>query len=212
MIKEANDHVQLYPDGKYRWVYEVNMLTNYSILFDVWKVLGISIGILVLLFVIIAIFDGDWSFDTLTGMASSLGIVVLVMLVLGLIGYFVYAAISGWKYAVLFIMDEKEVVHQQMPNTVKKGQLIGALTILAGLASGRPGTVGTGILAQSRMSMISTLADVERLIPCRRMNLIKVNQRFAKNRIYVNDEDFDFVYNFLLNHKNNYSLTKPKQL
>ena len=198
MIKEANDHVQLYPDGKYRWVYEVNMLTNYSILFDVWKVLGISIGILVLLFVIIAIFDGDWSFDTLTGMASSLGIVVLVMLVLGLIGYFVYAAISGWKYAVLFIMDEKEVVHQQMPNTVKKGQLIGALTILAGLASGRPGVVGTGVLAQSRMSMISTLANVERIIPCRRMNLIKVNQRFAKNRIYVNDEDFDFVYNFLL--------------
>ena len=203
MIKEANDHVQLYPDGKYRWVYEVNMLTNYSILFDVWKVLGISIGILVLLFVIIAIFDGDWSFDTLTGMASSLGIVVLVMLVLGLIGYFIYAAISGWKYAVLFIMDEKEVVHQQMPNTVKKGQLIGALTILAGLASGHPGVVGTGILAQSRMSMISTLADVERLIPCRRMNLIKVNQRFAKNRIYVNDEDFDFVYNFLLTNCKN---------
>ena len=203
MIKEANDHVLLYPDGKYRWVYEVNMLTNYSILFDVWKVLGISIGILVLLFVIIAIFDGDWSFDTLTGMASSLGIVVLVMLVLGLIGYFVYAAISGWKYAVLFIMDEKEVVHQQMPNTVKKGQLIGALTILAGLASGHPGVVGTGLLAQSRMSMTSTLANVERIIPCRRMNLIKVNQRFAKNRIYVNDEDFDFVYNFLLTNCKN---------
>ena len=142
MIKEANDHVLLYPDGKYRWVYEVNMLTNYSILFDVWKVLGISIGILVLLFVIIAIFDGDW--DSLAGMAPVLGVVALVMLVLGIIGYFIYAAISGWKYAVLFIMDEKEVVHQQMPNTVKKGQLIGALTILAGLASGHPGVVGTG--------------------------------------------------------------------
>ena len=208
MIKEANDHVQLYPDGKYRWVYEVNMLTNYSILFDVWKVLGISMGIIVLLFVVIvllfvviAIFDCDW--DSLAGMAPVLGVVALVMLVLGLIGYFIYAAISGWKYAVLFIMDEKEVVHQQMPNTVKKGQLIGALTILAGLASGRPGTVGTGILAQSRMLMISTLADVERLIPCRRMNLIKVNQRFAKNRIYVNDEDFDFVYNFLLTNCKN---------
>jgi hypothetical protein len=200
MMKDANDHIQLYPDGKYRWVYEVNMLTNYSILFDVWKVLGISMGILVILFVIIALFDGDWNFDSLIGMASSLGIVALVMLVLGLIGYFVYAAISGWKYAVLFIMDEKEVVHQQMPNTVKKGQLIGALTILAGLASGRPGVVGTGLLSQSRMSMASTLANVERLIPCRRMNLIKVNQRFAKNRIYVNDEDFDFVYQFLLSH------------
>lgn len=200
MKNDVNEHVRLYPDGKYRWVYEVNMLTNYSILFDVWKVLGISMGILVLLFVVIAVFDGDWDVDMLIGMASTLGIVALVMLVLGLIGYFVYAAISGWKYAVLFIMDEKEVVHQQMPNTVKKGQLIGALTILAGLASGRPGAVGTGVLAQSRLSMTSTLAHVERLISCRKMNLIKVNERFEKNRVYVNTEDFDFVYNFLLTH------------
>jgi hypothetical protein len=200
MKNDVNEHVRLYPDGKYRWVYEVNMLTNYSILFDVWKVLGISMGILVLLFVVIAVFDGDWDVDMLIGMASTLGIVALVMLVLGLIGYFVYAAISGWKYAVLFIMDEKEVVHQQMPNTVKKGQLIGALTILAGLASGRPGAVGTGVLAQSRLSMTSTLAHVERLISCRKMNLIKVNERFEKNRVYVNTEDFDFVYDFLLTH------------
>lgn len=200
MKNDVNEHVRLYPDGKYRWVYEVNMLTNFSILFDVWKVLGISMGILVLLFVVIAVFDGDWDVDMLIGMASTLGIVVLVMLVLGLIGYFVYAAISGWKYAVLFIMDEKEVVHQQMPNTVKKGQLIGALTILAGFASGRPGAVGTGVLAQSRLSMTSTLAHVERLISCRKMNLIKVNERFEKNRVYVNTEDFDFVYDFLLTH------------
>ena len=200
MKNDVNEHVRLYPDGKYRWVYEVNMLTNYSILFDVWKVLGISMGILVLLFVVIAVFDGDWDVDMLIGMASTLGVVALVMLVLGLIGYFVYAAISGWKYAVLFIMDEKEVVHQQMPNTVKKGQLIGALTILAGLASGRPGAVGTGVLAQSRLSMTSTLAHVERLISCRKINLIKVNERFEKNRVYVNTEDFDFVYDFLLTH------------
>lgn len=200
MKNDVNEHVRLYPDGKYRWVYEVNMLTNYSILFDVWKVLGISMGILVLLFVVIAIFDGDWDVDMLVGMASTLGVVALVMLVLGLIGYYVYAAISGWKYAVLFIMDEKEVVHQQMPNTVKKGQLIGALTILAGLASGRSGAVGIGVLAQSRLSMTSTLAHVERLISCRKMNLIKVNERFEKNRVYVNTEDFDFVYNFLITH------------
>lgn len=200
MKNDVNEHVRLYPDGKYRWVYEVNMLTNYSILFDVWKVLGISMGILVLLFVVIAVFDGGWDVDMLIGMASTLGIVALVMLVLGLIGYFVYAAISGWKYAVLFIMDEKEVVHQQMPNTVKKGQLIGALTILAGFASGRPGAVGTGVLVQSRLSMTSTLAHVERLISCRKMNLIKVNERFEKNRVYVNTEDFDFVYDFLLTH------------
>lgn len=199
-MTHASDRILLYPDGKYRWVYEVNMLTNYATLLDVWKVLGISIFVLMLLFVAIAIADGNWNADSLLGMASVLGIIAVVMLVLGLVGYLVYAAISGWKYAVLFIMDEKEVTHQQMPSTVKKGQLIGALAILAGLASGSPGTLGTGILAQSRMSMTSVLADVERLIPSRRMNLIKVNQLFAKNRIYVHNEDFDFVYHFLLTH------------
>jgi hypothetical protein len=55
-------------------------------------------------------------------------------------------------------------------------------------------------LAQSRTTMTSVLANVARLIPCRRMNLIKVNQLLAKNRVYVPDEDFDFVYDFLCQH------------
>jgi hypothetical protein len=69
-----------------------------------------------------------------------------------------------------------------------------------GLFAGKPGVVGTGVLSQARMSMTSTLAHVSRLIPCRRMHLIKVNQRLSKNRIYVHDEDFDFVYDFLCQH------------
>lgn len=39
------NRVKLYPDGKYRWVYEVPMLKNPTILIDVFKVLGISFGI-----------------------------------------------------------------------------------------------------------------------------------------------------------------------
>ena len=52
--KDVGERVTLYPDGKYRWVCEVNMLKNPSILFDVWKVLGISIGILVAFFSLLA--------------------------------------------------------------------------------------------------------------------------------------------------------------
>ena len=33
--EDIGNRVTLCQDGKYRWVYEVNMLTNYSILFDV---------------------------------------------------------------------------------------------------------------------------------------------------------------------------------
>lgn len=200
MKTEYDDRVKLYPDGKYRWVYEMNMLKNYSILFDVWKVFGISMIIIILIFAIISLFDGDFDLDSVSGMLISIGVATLIICVLSIIGYLVYAAISGWKYVVLFIMDEKEVVHQQMPKTVKKGQLIGDLTILLGGLAGRPGVVGTGLLAKARTSLSSTLADVKRLIPCRWMNLIKVNQLLSKNRVYVKDEDFDFVYNFLCEH------------
>ena len=197
-MKDISNRIILYPDGKYRWVYELNMLKNYSILFDVWKVFGITLIIIVILFLIIALFDGDFSLDNISGMFFSLGIAIGIILVLSVIGYFVYAAMSGWKYAVLFIMDEKEVVHQQMPRTIKKGQLLGELAMLAGAATGKPGIVGTGLLAKSRTSMTSTLE--KRIKPCRRQNLIKVNQLLAKNRVYVTDEDFDFVYDFLCTH------------
>ena len=196
----SNSRVIQYPDGKYRWVYELNMLKNYSILFDVWKVFGVSMIIILIIFAIISLFDGDFDLDSIGGIFISLGVVTAIICVLSIIGYLVYAAISGWKYVVLFIMDEKEVVHQQMPKTIKKGQLIGDLTMLVGALAGRPGVVGTGLLAKSRTSLSSTLADVGRLIPCRRMNLIKVNQLFSKNRVYVPKEDFDFVYNFLCEH------------
>lgn len=43
--ESINNRVKLYPDGKYRWVYEVPMLKNPTILIDVFKVLGISFGI-----------------------------------------------------------------------------------------------------------------------------------------------------------------------
>ena len=200
MEKVSSNRVTLYPDGKYRWVYEMNLLKNPSVLFDLWWVFGITILIIAVLFIVFAIFDGDFDWDSISGMFLTLGIVTAIIFVLSLLGYFVYAAISGWKYVVLFIMDENEVVHQQMPREVKKGQLIGELTMLVGALAGRPGIVGTGLLAKSRSSMTSTLANVKRLVPCRWMNLIKVNQTFSKNRVYVTDEDFDFVYDFLCTH------------
>ena len=200
MEKVSSNRVTLCPDGKYRWVYEMNLLKNPSVLFDLWWVFGITILIIAVLFIVFAIFDGDFDWDSISGMFLTLGIVTAIIFVLSLLGYFVYAAISGWKYVVLFIMDENEVVHQQMPREVKKGQLIGDLTMLVGALAGRTGIVGTGLLAKSRSSMTSTLANVKRLVPCRWMNLIKVNQTFSKNRVYVTDEDFDFVYDFLCTH------------
>ena len=187
-------------DGKYRWIHEVNMFKNPSILLDVWKVLGITMLIVIVIVGFILVISGDLDVDGMLGMGKAMLITAAIMAVLSIIGYLVYALIAGGKYIVLFTLDEKEVVHQQMPRSAKKGQIIGDLAILAGLATGRMGTIGTGMLAKSRTSMTTTLSDVKRLTPCPRMNMIKVNETLSKNRVYVCKEDFFLVYNFLCEH------------
>jgi hypothetical protein len=125
---------------------------------------------------------------------------MLVFAVIGYVAYVIVAWTYGWKYVVLFTLDEKEVVHQQMPHQMKKAKVLGALTALAGAVAGKPGVVGSGILASSRSTSTSVLANVKRIKARRRLNLIKVNQLLNKNRVFVPDEDFDFVYDFLCQH------------
>ena len=201
---KEDSRVTLYPDGKYRWVYEVPMLKNPSILFDVYKVLGISFGVVWLFNMLLIGCENGFDLDSLWGITSGFLVLILVFLVIGYIAYVIVAWYNGWKYVVLFTMDEKEVVHQQMPRQVEKakvlGALTGALTVLVGAAAGKPGVMGTGVLAASRSTSTSELANVARLIPCRRLHLIKVNQLLNKNRVFVPDEDFDFVYDFLCRH------------
>ena len=197
---KSDSRVTLYPDGKYRWVYEVPMLKNPSILFDVYWVLGISFGLVWLFNVLLIGCEGDLSLESLWDFSSVFLILMLVFAVIGYVAYVIVAWTYGWKYVVLFTLDEKEVVHQQMPHQMKKAKVLGALTALAGAAAGKPGVVGSGILASSRSTSTSVLANVKSIKARRRLNLIKVNQLFNRNRIYVPDEDFDFVYDFLCKH------------
>lgn len=200
METPADSRVKLYPDGKYRWVYEVPMLKNPTILFDVYKVLGISFGIVWLFNVLLISCEDGLNLQSLWSFTSGFLILMLVFLVIGYVAYFIVAWSYGWKYIVLFTLDEKEVVHQMMPRQMEKAKVLGALTALVGSVAGKPGVMGAGVLAASRSTSTSVLANVARLVPRRRLHLIKVNQLLNKNRVFVPDEDFDFVYNFLCQH------------
>ena len=200
METPADSRVKFYPDGKYRWVYEVPMLKNPTILFDVYKVLGISFGIVWLFNVLLISCEDGLNLRNLWSFTSGFLILMLVFLVIGYVAYFIVAWYYGWKYIVLFTLDEKEVVHQMMPRQIEKAKVLGALTALVGSVAGKPGVMGAGVLAASRSTSTSVLANVARLVPRRSLHLIKVNQLLNKNRVFVPDEDFDFVYNFLCQH------------
>lgn len=186
--------VRLCSDGKYRWVYEMNMLKNPTIFFTVLKVMMISLGIVWLFGLVIGI--GNMSLDYFLFWTKLTGIMIGIFFVLTIIGVLVTAAVLG-KYVVLFEMDEKEVTHIQMPRQVKKAEVIGLITALVGAMAKSPTTIGAGVLATAKTKSTSEFVNVRRVKARRRFNLIKVNQLLDKNQVYVADEDFDFVYNFI---------------
>ena len=188
--------VRLCNDGKYRWVYEMNMLKNPTIFLTVLKVMMISLGIVWLFGLIVALFQGDLDLQYFLFWLKLMGILFGVLIALTVVGILITAAILG-KYVVLFEMDEKQVTHIQLPRQVKKAEVIGLITVLVGMAAKNPTTMGTGMLAAAKTKSTSEFVNVRRVKGRRRLNLIKVNQLFNKNQVYVADEDFDFVYDYI---------------
>lgn len=189
--------------GVYRWVYEFNLLTNPTILLTVAKIfLGILVGIGVFMLILLipdlvhGYSDAGDVIDTL----QFIGILALIMMGLTIVGYLVYALTMGGKYCVMFTMDERGVEHKQLPKQVKKAQAIGALNVLAGLATGKPGQVGLGMLTASRDSSSSDFSVVRSIRGSRMLRVIKVNEPLMKNQVYVDPEDYDFVFNYIVAH------------
>lgn len=195
--KNYDHRVRLYEDGKYHWMYDVNLLKNPAVLIDVFKVLGVTVGIVAFIIVVIQACENGMQAEDMLFALELIGVMMAIMLVLGILGYLVYAAMSGWTYTALFTMDEQGVVHEQSARADKVAKRIGCLTIFVALLARKPGVAGTGMLAASRTTMSSKFSSVKMVKAIRRMNTIKVNERFEKNRVYVSDEDFDFVYDYI---------------
>ena len=196
----SSTHPVLCPDGKYRWVYDVPMLKNTSILLEVFWVLGISFGVVWLFVLLLGGCKSNFRWVELWDITRGFLILMAVFIVLGCVAYFFVSWYYNFKYSILFIMDENEVVHKQLPSTVGKARAIGKLTAIAGAASGRIGMAGMGILVANRTSLSCSYSSVRRIIPSSRQNLIKVRERFYRNMVFVPDEDFDFVYQYLCDH------------
>ena len=106
----------------------------------------------------------------------------------------------GGKYCMLFEMDEQGVLNKQMKKQVKKAQLIGAITALAGIASRNLTTTAVGINAAARTEMYSAFSNVKSVESFPNRQLIKVNERLNHNQVFASTSDYDFVLNYILEH------------
>ena len=189
-------NITMCSDGKYRWVYELDMYKSLAIIKELWRTILIAMVIVLAVMFVINIMDSGLM-ETLIFLAQAAAIMAGIFLVLSIIGYLVFAYIVGGKYCVVFEMDEAGVNHKQHEKHVKKVQLTGAITTLAGAAGGSLNTAGTGVLAASRTSMLTYFDEVKELEILPKEHLIRLNETLSRNQVYAEDEDFAFVASYI---------------
>lgn len=183
-------------DGTYRWVYEFHMLKNPVILLTVWK---IFLYVLVGMEVVFALFRiGDCGLvGAFVEEAKELILPAVILFALSVLGYLILAGIYGWKYCVLFEMNEEGVRHIQMEKQYRKAQALGWLTAMVGAAANHPGTAGAGLLAATKNEQSSEFSKVKRLRALRAFHTIKLDSPLNHNQIYAEPEDYDFVLEYI---------------
>ena len=186
------------PDGVYRWAYDFHMFTNPTILFTIFKVVGIGFGFMWIFEIGLGVFGGDFELSEFLETAKVFLILFAGILILSAISYWLYALIAlGGKYCVLFEMDEKGVTHAQAPKQFKKAQV---MALIAGLTSSNLSTLGNALIVGSRSSMSSDWSKVRSVQCFPRRGVIKVNELLNKNQVYASKEDFEFVRDYIISH------------
>ena len=191
-----SENIKKCDDGTYRWAYEFNMLKNPISLLTVLK---IFLLVLVGMWIIFGLFRiGDDGFvGAFVAQTKELLIPAAILFGLSIVGYIILACIYGWKYCVLFEMNETGIRHIQMEKQYKKAQALGWLTAMAGAAAGKPGVMGTGLLAATKNEQATEFSKVKRLRTFRAFHTIKLDSPLNHNQIYAEPEVYDFVLNYI---------------
>ena len=186
-------------DGVYRWMYELNLFKNPTVLITVYKVLLITFAIMLVFFFFISIPGGNFA-EQFIGMLKVLVILFGIFLVLGLISYLIYAAYLGGKYIVLFEMNEHGVTHTQMPRQYNRVRRVAGTAIISAFLNNDLTLLANINLSTMRDSSTSVFSHVKSIKPRRSRNVIYVNSPFVKNQIYAEDMDFVFVEWYIKQH------------
>jgi hypothetical protein len=168
------------------WEIDVPLITNRFILYDFLKMFVITSIIMTLLFVGIAIADGD--FHALAGLLELGGIVMAILLCLFV---FVMVVFFFNRFPMRFTLDKKMVMVESLSTRGKKAN---RLAILLGLLARRPGVAGAGMLGVSQEAMSFDWDEVYSAIYYPSENVVTLlNNWRVILRLYVPPGEFEKV-------------------
>ncbi len=194
--RRITENIYLCPDGVYRWAYEFKLMKNPTILITLIKVMLLSAGITLAIVILMGLFAGDFEFEDVIGIVKVFAIIAVGVVVFSFIGYFIYAAIAGWKYCVLFEMDETGINHIQIDRSLKFAELMQSISIRALTVGLIAQPIVAGLLI--RTSMRTDFPSVTLVKAKRGRQTIYVNAGLDHNQVYADKSDFDFVLNYIM--------------
>lgn len=178
-------------EGILRWVYEMNMWKNPTLVITIWKVLLLAALAPALLIFFLTLEDGIGS--AFLAFFQIMAIVAAVVSGLMLLAYPLVAVLNGGKYCVMFEMDDTCVKHIQMQNQFNKNQVLALVVTLAGAMAGNMQAAGAGMLAGSKQSAVSRFENVRSITVNEMRHVIYVDDKVTHNQVYADSADFAFV-------------------
>ena len=186
-------------DSKYRWRYEMSLFKNPTVFLAVVKALLIALGITVFIIGLITLIADGFSKDGFIFLGKLILLLTGILAVLLVLGYLLYAAIMGGKYIVDFEMDDKKLVHAQIPEQAKKAEDISGAAVVMGVLAKNRGAVSAGMLSSGRNVSVTEFKDVKKGVVDKKHSVIKISY-FGWNEVYADGDDFDFVAEWIRKH------------
>lgn len=193
----VNQDFRLCDDGVYRWVFVYDLWKNYTVILEIEKFLIIiCLAIMIILGVLETPEKGF--VKRLLSAAEEAGVMLAIITVLLVVSYPIYCFLNKGKYCVLFEMDDSSIMHTRMEKEVKHEELVEWLWAANEILDSRLLSTGLSIATASSASMETIFADVRKVTVSERGKTITLICRATRNQVYVPDEEFEFVKNFIL--------------
>lgn len=180
---------------KVQWEIKVPIFKNCVILKDLGIAIGIPFGLLILVLFIVS--GGDIS------TTSGMGYPFIFLGIFFVLGFLFIMLVNGGKYAAGYIIDVKGILNYTQEEQAKRNKIINSLLVVAGILSGKASAAGTGILAQSRQSVLVKWKNIRKVKVYQSSKSIVIKGGFTeKIALFCNDDNFEYVKDIVLSKVN----------
>lgn len=198
-------------DGMIRWIYELNMWKNPTLLITLGKVFFLA-SLVPSFFMLFLTTIDDGLVIGLILFFKIEGFILTILVGLLILAYPFVALLNGGKYCVVFEMNTQGINHIQMKKQFKKNQVVAMLAVISGALTGSLQTVGAGLMAGSRQSMYTRFKGIKKIKYTPKRHVIYLHKGLKRNQIYANDRQYAFIAQYITTHIQKGTIIKGSSL